>query len=182
MTRCERTFDNFVVGDSNKFAYHAALMVAEFPGDKYNPLFLYGGTGLGKTHLLYAIKDYAEKMTPNIKVRYVQTSSFIDDFVEALTRRRDKAVFYEEYMNNQIVLFDDVQLLGGTQAVQEKFLRVFDQLYDSNSQLVFTSDRSPSEIPLLSNRLVSRFERGLTIDVMPPDKGVERRRGFRAAP
>jgi chromosomal replication initiator protein len=163
------TFDNFVVGDSNKFAYHAALMVAEFPGDKYNPLFIYGGTGLGKTHLLYAIKDYAEKMTPNIKVKYVQTSTFIDEFIATITLKRDKASFDQKYINNKIILFDDIQALSGTDATQGKFFDIFNLLHGSNSHIVLSSDRPPSEIPQLADRIRSRFEGGLRIDITPPD-------------
>ncbi|MHB8894958.1 MAG: chromosomal replication initiator protein DnaA [Candidatus Geothermincolia bacterium] len=163
------TFDNFIVGDSNKFAYHAALMVAEFPGDKYNPLFIYGGTGLGKTHLLYAIKDYAEKMTPNIKIKYVQTSTFIDEFIATITLKRDKASFDQKYINNKIVLFDDIQALSGTDATQGKFFDIFNLLHGSNSHIVLSSDRPPSEIPQLADRIRSRFEGGLTIDITPPD-------------
>ena len=163
------TFDNFVVGDSNKFAYHAALMVAEFPGDKYNPLFIYGGTGLGKTHLLYAIKDYAEKITPSIKVKYVQTSTFIDEFIATITMKRDKATFDQKYINNKIIIFDDIQALSGTDATQGKFFDIFNLLYGSNSHIVLSSDRPPSEIPQLADRIRSRFEGGLTIDITPPD-------------
>ena len=133
-----------MVGDSNKFAYHAALMVAEFPGEKYNPLFIYGGTGLGKTHLLYAIKDYAEKMTPNIKIKYVQTSTFIDEFIATITLKRDKATFDQKYINNKIILFDDIQALSGTDATQGKFFDIFNLLYGSNSHIVAV-ERPPSE-------------------------------------
>ncbi|MBN2169373.1 MAG: chromosomal replication initiator protein DnaA [Actinobacteria bacterium] len=163
------TFENFVVGDSNKFAYSAALMVAEFPGHNYNPLFIYGATGLGKTHLLYAIQDYAEKMTPNIKVKYIQTSKFIDEFIATLTLKRDKAMFDQKYINNKIVLFDDVHALSSTDAIQSKFFDIFNLLYSSNSHIVLSSDRPPSEIPQLSDRIRSRFEGGLMIDIKPPD-------------
>lgn len=163
------TFENFVVGDSNKFAYSAALMVAEFPGHNYNPLFIYGATGLGKTHLLYAIQDYAEKMTPNIKVKYIQTSKFIDEFIATLTMKRDKAMFDQKYINNKIVLFDDVHALSSTDAIQSKFFDIFNLLYSSNSHIVLSSDRPPSEIPQLSDRIRSRFEGGLMIDIKPPD-------------
>jgi chromosomal replication initiator protein len=163
------TFDNFVVGDSNKFAYHAALMVAEFPGEKYNPLFIYGATGLGKTHLLYAIKDYAEKITPNIKIKYVQTSTFIDEFIATITMKRDKATFDQKYINNKIILFDDIQALSGTDATQGKFFDIFNLLHGSDSHIVISSDRPPSDIPQLADRIRSRFEGGLTIDITPPD-------------
>lgn len=163
------TFDTFVVGDSNKFAYNAALMVAEAPGHNYNPLFIYGGTGLGKTHLLYAIRDYAECMSPNIKVNYVQTSRFIDEFIATMTLKRDRATFDRKYIDNKIVLFDDIQALSGTDATQNKFFDIFNLLYSSNSHIVLSSDRPPSEIPQLSDRIRSRFEGGLMIDVVPPD-------------
>ena len=167
--RKKYTFKNFVVGDSNKFAYNAALMVAELPGHNYNPLFIYGGTGLGKTHLLYAIQDYAVNMTPHIKVKYVQTSRFIDEFIATLTLKRDKATFDQKYINNKIVLFDDIQALSGTDATQNKFFDIFNLLYSANSHIVLSSDRPPSEIPQLSDRIRSRFEGGLMIDITPPD-------------
>lgn len=163
------TFENFVVGDSNKFAYSAALMVAEFPGQTYNPLFIYGGTGLGKTHLLYAIQDYAQTMTPNIRVKYIQTSRFIDDFIATLTFKRDKEAFDRKYIDNKIVLFDDVQTLSGTDATQAKFFDIFNLLHASESHIVLSSDRPPAEIPQLSDRIRSRFEGGLMIDIKPPD-------------
>jgi len=163
------TFENFVVGDSNKFAYNAALMVAEVPGHNYNPLFIYGGTGLGKTHLLLAIKDYSEKLNPNIKVRLVQTSQFIDEFVTTLTMKRDMATFDQKYINNKIVLFDDIQALSGTDATQNKFFDIFNLMYHSNSHIVLSSDRLPNEMAKLSDRIQSRFEGGLIIDIKPPD-------------
>lgn len=167
--RKKYTFENFIVGDSNKFAYSAALMVAEFPGHNYNPLFIYGGTGLGKTHLLFAIQEYARTMTPNIKVTYVQTSKFIDDFIATVTLKRDKEIFNQKYINNKIVLFDDIQALSGTEGTQNKFFDIFNVLYGANSHIVLSSDRPPVEIPKLSDRIRSRFEGGLTIDIMPPD-------------
>lgn len=163
------TFENFVVGDSNKFAYNAALMVAEVPGHTYNPLFIYGGTGLGKTHLLLAIKDYAERLSPNTKVRYVRTSEFIDEFVATLTLKRDMVTFDQKYINNKIVLFDDIQALSGTDATQNKFFDLFNLLYGSNSHIVLSSDRPPREMARLSDRIQSRFEGGLIIDIKPPD-------------
>ena len=167
--RKKYTFENFIVGDSNKFAYNAALMVAELPGHNYNPLFIYGGTGLGKTHLLYAIQEYAENMTPHSKVRYVQTSSFIDEFIATITLKLDKATFDLKYINNKIVLFDDIQALSTTDATQNKFFDIFNLLYSANSHIVLSSDRPPSEISQLSDRIRSRFEGGLMIDITPPD-------------
>ena len=169
------TFENFVVGSSNKFAYNAALMVAEYPGQTYNPLFIYGGTGLGKTHLLYAIKEYAERINidrpghSSLRIKYVQTSRFIDEFIETATMKGDKAAFDQEYINNKIVLFDDIQALGNTQSTQDKFFDIFNLLYASNIHVVLSSDRPPSEIPKLSERIKSRFEGGLLTDITPPD-------------
>jgi chromosomal replication initiator protein len=163
------TFENFIVGDSNKFAYNAALMVAEFPGNAYNPLFIHGGTGLGKTHLLYAIEDFARTMNPSTRVTYVQTSKFIDEFIATITLKRDKSLFNQKYINNKIVLFDDIQALSGTDATQNKFFDIFNVLYSSSSHIVLSSDRPPSEIPQLSDRIRSRFEGGLMIDIKPPD-------------
>jgi chromosomal replication initiator protein len=163
------TFDNFVVGDSNKFAYNAAIMVAESPGQKYNPLFVYGGTGLGKTHLMYAIEEYARTLNPSIKVKYVQTSGFIDEFIATLTMKRDKATFDQKYINNKIVLFDDIQALSGTDAIQNKFFDIFNLLYGSNSHIVISSDRHPREMSQLTDRIRSRFEGGLMVDIAPPD-------------
>ena len=163
------SFENFIVGDSNKFAYSAAIMVAEFPGRNYNPLFIYGGTGLGKTHLLHAIKAYATAMSPGSRVTYVQTSKFIDEFIATITLKKDKSIFDHKYINNKIVLFDDIQALSPTDATQNKFFDIFNLLYSANSHIVLTSDRPPVEIPQLSDRIRSRFEGGLMIDIMPPD-------------
>lgn len=168
-TRKKYTFDNFVVGDSNKFAYNAALMVAENPGHNYNPLFIYGGTGLGKTHLLSAIEDYSKRLNPGIKVRYVQTSVFIDEFIATITLKRDKSTFDQKYINNDIVLFDDIQALGQTDATQNKFFDIFNLLHGSYSHIVLSSDRPPRDIPQLSDRIQSRFEGGLMVDIAPPD-------------
>ncbi len=163
------SFENFIVGDSNKFAYSAAIMVAEFPGRNYNPLFIYGGTGLGKTHLLLAIKAYATAMSPSSRVTYVHTSKFIDEFIATITLKKDKSIFDQKYINNKIVLFDDIQALSNTDSTQNKFFDIFNLLYSANSHIVLTSDRPPVEIPKLSDRIRSRFEGGLMIDIMPPD-------------
>lgn len=163
------TFENFVVGDSNKLAYNVAIMVAESPGQKFNPLFIYGGTGLGKTHLMYAIEEYAKSLNPGIKVKYVQTSVFIDEFIATLTLKRDKATFDHKYINNKIVLFDDIQALSGTDATQDKFFDIFNLLYASNSHIVISSDRPPRDMSQLSDRIQSRFEGGLMVDIAPPD-------------
>lgn len=163
------TFENFVVGKGNRFAYYASLMVAEAPGQNYNPLFIYGGTGLGKTHLLLAIEDYAKRLNPLIKVKYVQTSTFIDEFIKTITLKKDRSAFDNKYIQNKIVLFDDIQALGGTDATQHKFFDIFNLLYSANSHIVLSSDRPPREIPHLSDRIQSRFEGGLNVDIAPPD-------------
>jgi len=163
------TFENFIVGDSNKLAYNVAIMVAENPGQKFNPLFIYGGTGLGKTHLMYAIEEYARSLSPSIRVKYVQTSVFIDEFIATITLKRDKATFDQKYINNKIVLFDDIQALSGTDATQDKFFDIFNLLYASNSHIVISSDRPPREMSQLSDRIQSRFEGGLMVDIAPPD-------------
>ncbi len=163
------TFENFVVGKGNRFAYYASLMVAEAPGQNYNPLFIYGGTGLGKTHLLLAIEDYAKRLNPLIRVKYVQTSTFIDEFIKTITLKKDRSAFDHKYIQNKIVLFDDIQALGGTDATQHKFFDIFNLLYSSNSHIVLSSDRPPREIPHLSDRIQSRFEGGLNVDIAPPD-------------
>ena len=162
------TFDNFVVGNSNHFAYNTALMVAENPGVKYNPLFIYGGTGLGKTHLLLAIKDYAEKLNPGVAVKYIRTSSFIDEFIQSVTWKKTHT-FDQKYINNKIVLFDDIQTLGKTESTQDKFFDLFNMLHSVNCHIVLTSDRPPGEIERLSERIQSRFMQGLMIDIKPPD-------------
>ena len=162
------TFDNFVVGNSNHFAYNTAIMVAENPGAKYNPLFIYGGTGLGKTHLLFAIKDYAETLNPSIKVKYIRTSAFIDEFIQTVTWKKTHT-FDQKYIDNKIVLFDDIQTLGKTESTQDKFFDLFNLLYSLNTHIVLTSDRPPGEIERLSERIQSRFMQGLMIDIKPPD-------------
>lgn len=162
------TFDNFVVGNSNHFAYNTALMVAENPGAKYNPLFIYGGTGLGKTHLLLAIKDYAEKLNPGVAVKYIRTSSFIDEFIQSVTWKKTHT-FDQKYIDNKIVLFDDIQTLGKTESTQDKFFDLFNMLHSVNCHIVLTSDRPPDEIERLSERIQSRFMQGLMIDIKPPD-------------
>jgi len=163
------TFENFVVGKGNRFAYYASLMVAEAPGQNYNPLFIYGGTGLGKTHLLLAIEDYAKRLNPQIRLKYVQTSTFIDEFIKTITLKKDRSAFDQKYIQNRIVLFDDIQALGGTDATQHKFFDIFNLLYSANSHIVLSSDRPPREIPHLSDRIQSRFEGGLNVDIAPPD-------------
>ncbi len=162
------TFDLFVIGSSNRFAHAAALAVAEAPAQAYNPLFIYGGTGLGKTHLLQAVAQYVMEHPGNMSVRYVTSESFVNDFINSL---RDKRIegFKQRYRNYDLLLIDDVQFFEGKERIQEEFFHTFNSLYESGSQIVLSSDRPPKEIATLEERLRSRFEWGLITDIQPPD-------------
>ncbi len=162
------TFDTFVIGAGNRFAHAAALAVSETPGVVYNPLFIYGGVGLGKTHLLHAVGQYVEDQEPSVRVRYVTCENFTNDFINSV---RDNAPlgFQKRYRENDVLLIDDIQFLEGKIETQEAFFHTFNALYEENKQIVITSDRHPKYIPTLENRLVSRFEWGLVTDIQPPD-------------
>ncbi len=162
------TFDLFVIGSSNRFAHAAALAVAEAPAQAYNPLFIYGSTGLGKTHLLQAIAQYVMEHPGNLSVRYVTSEAFVNDFINSL---RDKRIegFKQRYRNYDVLLIDDVQFFEGKERIQEEFFHTFNSLYESGSQIVLSSDRPPKEIATLEARLRSRFEWGLITDIQPPD-------------
>jgi chromosomal replication initiator protein len=162
------TFDSFVIGAGNRFAHAAALAVSETPGVVYNPLFIYGGVGLGKTHLLHAVGQYVEDQEPSVRVRYVTCENFTNDFINSV---RDNAPlgFQKRYRENDVLLIDDIQFLEGKIETQEAFFHTFNALYEENKQIVITSDRHPKYIPTLENRLVSRFEWGLVTDIQPPD-------------
>jgi chromosomal replication initiator protein len=162
------TFDLFVIGSSNRFAHAAALAVAEAPAQAYNPLFIYGSTGLGKTHLLQAIAQYVMEHPGNMSVRYVTSESFVNDFINSL---RDKRIegFKQRYRNYDLLLIDDVQFFEGKERFQEEFFHTFNTLYEAGSQIVLSSDRPPKEIATLEARLRSRFEWGLITDIQPPD-------------
>ncbi len=162
------TFDTFVIGAGNRFAHAAALAVSETPGVVYNPLFIYGGVGLGKTHLLRAVGQYVEDQDPSIRLRYVTCENFTNDFINSV---RDNAPlgFQKRYRENDVLLIDDIQFLEGKIETQEAFFHTFNTLYEENKQIVITSDRHPKYIPTLENRLVSRFEWGLVTDIQPPD-------------
>ncbi len=161
------TFENFVVGESNKFAYKASRAVADNP-TAYNPLFIYGQSGLGKTHLMKAIATEVLKRNPDYNVIIVKGESFTNELVEALAKK-DTAGFKEKYRRADMLLIDDIQFIAGKVATQEEFFHTFNALYESNKQIVLTSDRPPKDMKQLEDRLRSRFESGLIIDIQPPD-------------
>lgn len=162
------TFDNFVVGNSNYFAHAAAVAVAEAPAQSYNPLFLYGDSGLGKTHLMHAIANYVKSFDQSINIVYISSEKFTNEMVRAISDRT-MAQFRDKYRNADILLIDDVQFLAGKEMAQEEFFHTFEDLFNANKQIVLTSDRLPREIPTLEDRLRTRFEMGLTGDIKPPD-------------
>ncbi len=162
------TFDRFVVGSSNKFAHAAALQVADAPGKSYNPLFIYGESGLGKTHLLYAIANTIHKKHPDYKVVYIKGDTFTNELIQAIREGRNQE-FREKYRGADIFLMDDVQFIAGRDSTQEEMFHTFNTLYEGKKQIVFTSDRPPMEMLRLEDRLKTRFEWGLLVDIQPPD-------------
>ena len=162
------TFDSFVIGSSNRFAHAAALAVAEAPAQAYNPLFIYGGTGLGKTHLLQAVAAYVTEHTGDLSARYVTSETFMNDFINSL---RDKRIegFKQRYRHYDVLLIDDIQFFEHKERIQEEFFHTFNSLYEAGRQIVISSDRPPRAIATLESRLRSRFEWGLITDIQPPD-------------
>ena len=166
------TFDSFVVGSSNEFIYAAAKAVAEMPGESYNPLFIHGGTGLGKTHILMAIANYLKLHSPSLNVVYSTCEQFTNQFIEGISKGKGtnaSAEFRRRYRNVDVLLIDDVQFLATKQGIQTEFFHTFNELVMQNKQVVLTSDRPPKEIEVLEERLRTRFEGGLLADVQPPD-------------
>lgn len=166
------TFDNFVVGENNNIAHAAALAVAEQPGEIYNPLYIYGGSGLGKTHLMYAIANYIMENNPNMKVLYITSESFTNELVTALGTRsvssKPLEEFREKYRNNDVLLIDDIQFIINKETTQLEFFHTFNEMRESGRQVIISSDKNPKDLHILDERLRSRFEWGLTVDVQPP--------------
>jgi chromosomal replication initiator protein len=162
------TFDLFVIGPSNRFAHAAALAVAESPAQAYNPLFIYGSTGLGKTHLLQAVGQYVAQQHRDMSVRYVTTETVLNEFVDAL-RDKNTAGFKMRYRTYDVLLVDDIQFIEGKDTLQEEFFHTFNSLYEAGKQIIISSDRQPRELATLEARLKSRFEWGLITDIQPPD-------------
>ncbi|MGD0086878.1 MAG: chromosomal replication initiator protein DnaA [Verrucomicrobiota bacterium] len=164
----KNTFETFVVGNNNNFAYAAALAVAQAPGKSYNPLFLYGGVGLGKTHLLHAIGQHVASNKKSARVAYVSSEKFTNEYIDGI-QNNQLARFRKKYRQTDVLLIDDIQFLAGKERIQEEFFHTFNALHEAHKQIVLTCDRPASEIQNLEHRLVSRFEWGLVTDLQPPD-------------
>ena len=162
------TFDNFVVGPSNRFAHSAAIAVSKTPGQVYNPLFIYGPPGVGKTHLLYAIANGIRREKPDANIVYIKGDQFTNELIDAIKNGKN-IEFRSKYREADLFLIDDVQFIAGKEATQEEFFHTFNKLYEEHKQIVMTSDRKPSDMPTLEDRLKSRFEWGLLADIQPPD-------------
>lgn len=161
-------FDSFVVGNSNRMAHAASLAVAESPAQAYNPLFLYGNSGLGKTHLMHSIGHFILDRNPQAKVLYVTSETFTNELINSIQNNKNEE-FRNKYRNIDVLMIDDIQFISKKEGTQEEFFHTFNALYESNKQIIISSDRPPKEIKTLEDRLRSRFEWGLIADVQPPD-------------
>jgi len=162
------TFDSFVVGSSNDFAHAACQAVAKSPGTKYNPLFIYGGVGLGKTHLMQAVGNDILRHDSSKRIEYITIESFTNEFINSISKKKSES-FVEKYRNVDVLIIDDMQFLAGKEKTQDEFFHTFNALHQANKQIIISSDKPPKQLVMLEDRLISRFEMGITVDIQPPD-------------